>query len=97
MGHGTLSPKDCLERGLGRQKEKVDVLGAPAWREPRTCVLLWMGMAVLGAAESTQCSVLLVPKGSRGLVTSHEEHCSLTLRVFLALNQVPQVQAIPNT
>lgn len=54
-------------------------------------------MAVLGAAESTQCSVLLVPKGSRGLVTSHEEQCSLTLRVFLALNQVPQVQAIPNT
>ena len=53
-------------------------------------------MAVLGAAESTQCSALLVPKGSRGLVTSHEEHCSLTLRVFLAFNQVPQVQAIPN-
>lgn len=93
VGRRTWSPIACLERGLCGQ----NMLGAPAWREPRTCrVLVWMGTAVLRVAVSTQCSALPVHQDSRGLVTSHEEQRSLTLRVFLAFNQVPQVQVVPN-
>lgn len=33
----------------------------------------------------------------QGSVTSHEEHCSLTLRDLLAFNHLPQVQVIPDT
>lgn len=55
-----------------------------------------MGTDAPGAAESTKCSALLVPKGSRGLVTSHKLHCGLALRVFLEFTQIPQVRAIPN-
>lgn len=54
------------------------------------------GYGCAWAAESTQRSALLVPKGPRGLVTSPKLHCGLALRVFLESTQIPQVPTIPN-
>lgn len=92
--HGIRSLKTCLASGFcSRNKRwmcwKLQLGGSPG----HVCRWIWLCLGQLRAQSVQHCCSQAV----LGAGTSLEECCSLTLRVSLAFDQVPQVQAIPNT